>query len=192
VKDLYDRLNRGANVAFDQMEPGTDSMKLHATSFGTRMSAAANLSECQLNCLGLAMWLMRATTPSSPFGFVLLDDPVQSMDDDHTEAFITDIVPLLLDQHGKQVIVLSHVARGRVHRDQAANGVSGFRPDRVLRPLASGWVRHQRRAGRCRYLEDQGSDAARLGRDAGTLHQDRRAVHRQRCGSLTVRGGIRT
>jgi energy-coupling factor transporter ATP-binding protein EcfA2 len=111
VKDLYDRLNRGANVVFDHMEPGTDSMKLHATSFGTPMSAAANLSECQLNCLGLAMWLMRATTPSSPFGFVLLDDPVQSMDDDHTEAFISDIVPHLLDNLGKQVIVLSHVKR---------------------------------------------------------------------------------
>jgi energy-coupling factor transporter ATP-binding protein EcfA2 len=111
VKDLYDRLNRGADVVFDHMEPGTDSMKLHATSFGTPMSAAANLSECQLNCLGLAMWLMRATTPSSPFGFVLLDDPVQSMDDGHTEAFISDIVPHLLDDHGKQVIVLSHVKR---------------------------------------------------------------------------------
>jgi len=101
VKDLYDRLNRGANVGFDTMEPGTDSMKLHASSFGIRMSAAANLSECQLNCVGLAMWLMRATTPSSPFGFVLLDDPVQSMDDDHTEAFISDVVPHLMDHHGK-------------------------------------------------------------------------------------------
>lgn len=111
VKALYDRLNSGADVVFDSMEPGTDSMKLNATSFGTRMSAAANLSECQLNCLGLAMWLMRATTPSSPFGFVLLDDPVQSMDDDHTEAFIADIIPHLLDDHGKQVIVLSHVKR---------------------------------------------------------------------------------
>ncbi|MBV1701741.1 MAG: AAA family ATPase [Hyphomicrobiales bacterium] len=111
VKGLYDRLNRGADVVFESMEPGTDSMKLNAKSFGTRMSAAANLSECQLNCLGLAMWLMRATTPSSPFGFVLLDDPVQSMDDDHTEAFISDIVPHLLDDHGKQVIVLSHVKR---------------------------------------------------------------------------------
>ena len=89
----------------NSMEPGTDSMKLNATSFGTRMSAAANLSECQLNCLGLSMWLMRATTPASPFGFVLLDDPVQSMDDDHTEAVIADVVPHLLDQHGKQVII---------------------------------------------------------------------------------------
>ncbi len=111
VKALYDRLNRGADVVFDSMEPGTDSMKLNATSFGTKMPAAANLSECQLNCLGLSMWLMRATTPASPFGFVLLDDPVQSMDDDHTEAFIADVVPHLLDDHGKQVIVLSHVKR---------------------------------------------------------------------------------
>lgn len=111
VKDLYDRLNRGANVGFEIMEPGTDTMKLHAKSFGVRMPAAANLSECQLNCVGLAMWLMRATTPSSPFGFVLLDDPVQSMDDDHAEAFISDIVPHLLNDHGKQVIVLSHVRR---------------------------------------------------------------------------------
>lgn len=111
VKSLYDRLNKGADVVFENMEPGTDSMKLNATSFGTRMSAAANLSECQLNCLGLAMWLMRATTLASPFNFVLLDDPVQSMDDDHTEAFISDIIPHLLDDHGKQVIVLSHVQR---------------------------------------------------------------------------------
>jgi hypothetical protein len=111
VKDYYNLLNGNADVGFDTMEPGTDNLKLHAVSFGTRMSAAANLSECQLNCLGLAVWLMRANTPGSPFGFVLLDDPVQSMDDDHAEAFIADIVPHLLDDHGKQVIVLSHTQK---------------------------------------------------------------------------------
>jgi DNA repair exonuclease SbcCD ATPase subunit len=135
VKGLYDRLNRGADVVFDGMEPGTDSMKLNATSFGTRMSAAANLSECQLNCLGLAMWLMRATTPSSPFGFVLLDDPVQSMDDDHTEAFIADIIPHLLDGHGKQVIVLSHVKRitERLRELNAARSFKLFHYDSYTR-----------------------------------------------------------
>jgi hypothetical protein len=109
VKEYYELLNPGVAVGFDEMEPATDAMKLHATSFGKRMSAAANLSECQLNCLGLAMWLMRATTTSSPFGFVLLDDPVQAMDDDHAEAFIANIVPHLLDKTKKQVIVMSHV-----------------------------------------------------------------------------------
>ena len=135
VKALYDRLNVGADVVFDSMEPGTDSMKLNATSFGARMPAAANLSECQLNCLGLAMWLMRATTPSSPFGFVLLDDPVQSMDDDHTEAFIADIIPHLLDDHGKQVIVLSHVKRitERLRELNAARGHKVFHYDSYTR-----------------------------------------------------------
>lgn len=109
VADLYRLLNQGAAVGFEAMEPANDALKLHATSFGKRMPAAANLSECQLNCLGLAVWLMRATTPTSPFGFVVLDDPVQAMDDDHAEAFIVNIVPHLLDVHGKQVVVLSHV-----------------------------------------------------------------------------------
>lgn len=111
VKALYDRLNPGAHVGFETMEPGTDQLKLHAKSFGVRMPAAANLSECQLNCLGLSVWLMQATTPGSPFDFVLLDDPVQSMDDDHAEAFMASVVPHLLDGCGKQVIVLSHVKR---------------------------------------------------------------------------------
>jgi energy-coupling factor transporter ATP-binding protein EcfA2 len=109
VKALYALLNPGALVGFDTMEPANDSLKLHATSFGTRMPAAANLSECQLNCLGMAVWLMRATTVTSPFGFILLDDPVQAMDDDHTEAFIAQVVPHLLDKQGKQIVVLSHV-----------------------------------------------------------------------------------
>jgi hypothetical protein len=111
VQGWYDMLNPGADVAFAGMEPGNDQLKLHAQSFGVRMSAAANLSECQMNCLGLAVWMMRATTPGSPFSFIVFDDPIQSMDDDHTEAFIGSVVPKLLDEHGKQVIVLSHVER---------------------------------------------------------------------------------
>ena len=102
-------LNSGANVVFQGMEPGTDQMKLHAASFGVQMPAAANLSECQLNCLGLSVWVMQATSPGSPFGFIVLDDPVQAMDDDHAEAFLSTMVPHLIDSCGKQVNVLSHV-----------------------------------------------------------------------------------
>lgn len=108
IKAMYDQMNPGAQVGFERMEPGNEQLRLHATSFGVRMSAAANLSECQLNCLGLSFWLVRATTAGSPFGFILLDDPVQAMDDDHCEAFIGTVVPSLCDEHKKQVIVLSH------------------------------------------------------------------------------------
>ena len=108
IKAIYDQMNPGAQVRFEGMEPGNEQLRLHASSFGVRMSAAANLSECQLNCLGLSFWLVRATTTGSPFGFVLLDDPVQSMDDDHCEAFIGTVVPALCDGQKKQVIMLSH------------------------------------------------------------------------------------
>jgi hypothetical protein len=87
------------------MEPGTDQIKLHAESFGVRMPAAANLSECQLNCLGLSLWIVQATTPGSPFGFIVLDDPVQAMDGDHAEAFLSGMVPHLVDKCSKQVII---------------------------------------------------------------------------------------
>ncbi|SRR5216684_1470936 len=109
IKDIYDQMNPGAQVHFEGMEPGNEQLRLHASSFGVRMSAAANLSECQLNCLGLSFWLMRATTPKSCSGFILLDDPVQSMDDAHCEAFISRVIPDLCDK--KQVIVLSHERR---------------------------------------------------------------------------------
>jgi hypothetical protein len=111
IKAVYDQLNPGARVTFQAMEPGHEQLQLHASSFGVRMSAAANLSECQLNCLGLSFWIVRALTSGSPFGFVLLDDPVQSMDDDHCEAFIGTVIPNLCDAHRKQVIVLSHEQR---------------------------------------------------------------------------------
>jgi hypothetical protein len=90
-------LNPGASVGFEDMEPASDQIRLHARSFGVRMSAAANLSQCQLNCLGLSVWMMRATTPGSPFGFIVLDDPIHSMDDDHCEAFMDSVLPHLMD-----------------------------------------------------------------------------------------------
>ena len=111
VVDLYKKLNPGAEVGFAAMEPGNEEVKLHATSFGRRMSAAATLSECQLNCLGLSFWVMQALVPTSPFGFIVLDDPVQSMDDDHFEAFASVLVPYLLVDKGKQVLLFSHEKR---------------------------------------------------------------------------------
>jgi len=109
VKEWYDLMHPGARVTFVEMEPATDAVKLHAESFGVRIGAAACLSTSQLNCLGLSVHLMRATCPTSPFGFVVIDDPVQSMDEDHCESFIINVIPRLLDAHSRQVLVFSHL-----------------------------------------------------------------------------------
>jgi hypothetical protein len=91
------------------MEAATDAIKLYAESFGRQIHAAPCLSQSQLNCLGLSVYIMRATTPGSPFRFVVFDDPVQSMDDEHSESFIQHVIGRLLDEHELQVIVLSHL-----------------------------------------------------------------------------------
>jgi len=109
IFDWYDLMNRGASVKYRKIEPGTDSLTIWGESFGKDINAAACLSECQLNCLGLSIHFTRALSPGSPFGFLLLDDPVQSMDDDHCQALIIDVLKKLFEE-GKQIIVISHVA----------------------------------------------------------------------------------
>jgi len=108
IRDWYDLLNPGAPVRYARMEPGTDSLSLWASTFGVEINAVACLSQCQLNCLGLSMHFMRLLTPGSPLAFVLMDDPVQSMDDDHSQAFVIEVIRQLIARN-LQVIVFSHV-----------------------------------------------------------------------------------
>lgn len=107
----FDRLSPGATTSFSGIEPATDRFILKANSFGTELSAPACLSHSQLNCLGLSIWIPSVTAPFSPFQFLLFDDPVQAMDDEHAESFIMSIVPHLLEQEGIQVVVLTHLLR---------------------------------------------------------------------------------
>jgi hypothetical protein len=81
---------------------------LWGESFGVEINAAACLSQCQLNCLGLSIHYVRALTPGTCFSFLLMDDPVQSMDDDHCQALGVDVIRDLLAR-GMQVIICSHV-----------------------------------------------------------------------------------
>jgi hypothetical protein len=101
IHGWYDEMCPGAAVRYSGMEALTDAINLYAESFGQRINAAPCLSQSQLNCLGLSVYLMRATSPQSPFDFVILDDPVQSMDDDHCESFMANVVGKLLGHHGK-------------------------------------------------------------------------------------------
>jgi len=107
----YDRLSPGATTAFSGIEPATDRFILKADCFGNELSAPACLSHSQLNCLGLSIWIPSVTAPLSPFQFLVFDDPVQAMDDEHTESFIVIIVPYLVEQESVQVVVLTHLKR---------------------------------------------------------------------------------
>lgn len=91
----------GGTVARQQIE-------INAQSYGEPLlSAVSSLSESKLNALGLSIKISNNINSDSPFDFLIIDDPVQSLDDDHATQFTT-IVRTLIEKHGKQVVILSH------------------------------------------------------------------------------------
>ena len=83
--------------------------------------AVAVFSQSQLHCLGLAMFLARAEKENA--GFIVLDDPVLSSDEDYRSNFSSTVLNLL-DEAGIQTIVTTqnyHIAKDIVtrweHRD---------------------------------------------------------------------------
>jgi len=66
--------------------------------------AVAVFSQSQLHCLGLSMFLARAVSQSA--GFIVLDDPVLTSDDDYRPNFASSVIEALMAE-GVQVIILT-------------------------------------------------------------------------------------
>ena len=85
-------------------------VRVSAHSYGVELaSAVSSLSESKLNALGLCMSIATALRAPGPWEFLILDDPIQSWDDDHEIQFIKVIRSLAEDQ-GKQIVLMSHRA----------------------------------------------------------------------------------
>ncbi|HWZ64878.1 MAG TPA: AAA family ATPase [Steroidobacteraceae bacterium] len=83
-------------------------VKVGAQSYGVELaSAVSSLSESKLNALGLCMSIATALRAPGPWAFLVLDDPIQSWDDDHEFQFIS-IIRKLAEEEGKQIILMSH------------------------------------------------------------------------------------
>ncbi|KPJ91937.1 MAG: hypothetical protein AMJ53_10395 [Gammaproteobacteria bacterium SG8_11] len=79
-----------------------------AKSYGRELaSAVSSLSESKLNALGLSIKISNNLKSSNPFDFLIIDDPVQSLDDEHSVQIIT-VLRELVENYQKQVILLSH------------------------------------------------------------------------------------
>jgi DNA repair exonuclease SbcCD ATPase subunit len=107
----YNILNPNEDVRFSRMglkQGKARQIDLIAELYGKKANAAAMLSEAHINATGLSVYLSQIISPLSPFKFLILDDPVQSMDFDHTSRFETDLINKLLEKD-YQVIVLSHL-----------------------------------------------------------------------------------
>lgn len=86
-------------------------VSVKAKSYGEDLvSAVSSLSESKLNALGLCVSIATNLRGESPFEFLIIDDPIQSLDAEHETQFI-QVIRSLIEDHGKQVIVLSHNRR---------------------------------------------------------------------------------
>ena len=63
------------------------------------------MSQGELNCLALSLFLPRASMPESPFRFLVIDDPVQAMDPVKVEG-LARVLDRVARQ--RQVVVLTH------------------------------------------------------------------------------------
>ena len=79
-----------------------------ATSYDEELvSAVSSLSESKLNALGLSIKISNNVKGDIPFSFLIIDDPVQSLDGDHATQ-ISVIIRKLIEEYDKQIFLLSH------------------------------------------------------------------------------------
>lgn len=108
-QEIWDELRQESNVELSGMRlDGTNTRRkisFPAKVDGTTTSAMAVMSQGELQALGLSVFLPRACADDSPFRFVVIDDPVQSMDPSKVDGLAQVLAGLA---ETRQVVVFTH------------------------------------------------------------------------------------
>ncbi|WP_280827731.1 AAA family ATPase [Mycobacterium sp. OTB74] len=107
--EIWSRMRHESNVDIGNITLEGAATRRHvtvdATVDGVPAGALSVMSQGELHALALALFIPRATTPASPFRFLVLDDPIQAMDPAKIGGFLDVLVELA---NTRQVIVFSH------------------------------------------------------------------------------------
>jgi DNA repair exonuclease SbcCD ATPase subunit len=109
AKDIRAALRQESNVDLGaiRLEGQKTSRRvvLEADVDGSASEAFGVMSQGELQALALAIFIPRATSPESPFRFLVLDDPIQAMDPSKIDGFLEVLTTLAKD---RQVVVFTH------------------------------------------------------------------------------------
>lgn len=109
ARALWAMLREQSNVELGRIElEGASTRRrvsLEVTVDGTPAAAIGVMSQGELHSLALSLFLPRATSPDSPFRFVVIDDPVQAMDPARVDG-LARVLAQTARTH--QVIVFTH------------------------------------------------------------------------------------
>jgi hypothetical protein len=109
ARRIWELLRQQSNVELARPElEGTGTrrrVRLEVTVDGMGGAALGVMSQGELHSLALSLFLPRAMLPDSPFRFIVIDDPVQSMDPARVDGLAR-----VLDEVGRkrQLVVFSH------------------------------------------------------------------------------------
>ncbi len=112
VQQNWTELRQDSNVSLGDLRlVGAQTQRRLALDVkvdGEDGSALGVMSQGELNCLALSLFLPRASMPESPFRFVVIDDPVQAMDPAKVAGLATVLARAARE---RQVVVLTHDTR---------------------------------------------------------------------------------
>lgn len=114
AKQVWERLRDRSNVSLEQIKLAGSTtrrrVELGVAVDGRDGVALGVMSQGELHSLALSLFLPRATTDDSPFRFLVIDDPVQSMDPAKVDG-LARVLEETATTH--QVIVFTHDDRLR-------------------------------------------------------------------------------
>ena len=106
---VWNQLRLQSNVALDDIRLAGSATKrqveLDVTVDGVAGAALGVMSQGELHALALSLFIPRATLAESPFRFVVIDDPVQSMDPRRVDGLARVLEATARD---RQVVVFTH------------------------------------------------------------------------------------
>ena len=108
IKNYYGKLNPGDKIQFSGIEVkggARRQAKLKAEAFGKGVNPITFFSEAHTNSLALSIYFPQRVDRNTTWETVILDDPVQSMDENHSQALIDILIDIAVK---KQIIVLTH------------------------------------------------------------------------------------
>ena len=109
AKRIWAALRQESNVDLGEIrlegQKTTRRVVLKADVDGSDTDAFGVMSQGELQALALAIFIPRATSPESPFRFLVLDDPIQAMDPSKIDGFLQVLTRLA---ENRQVIVFTH------------------------------------------------------------------------------------
>lgn len=106
---IWNRLSGATNVELvpPKLAGAATSRKIRLEVFvdGASSDARGVMSQGELNSLALSLFLPRALLDESPFGFVVIDDPVQAMDPSKVDGLARVLADAAAE---RQVVVFTH------------------------------------------------------------------------------------